>query len=147
MKRQMKLFSVAAAMLYVGPLLAGFSAAPIAVLPVFVAIFVLWMTLMRPSVWAKATADGTPLALAARLGLVALVQVLLVIVAFGVGRGLAGLVGVLEMQPWLPVLISLLAVPVGRILWNPAIDSAETKAFLDSAIREIERKTGEGPRK
>lgn len=147
MKRQMKLFSVAAAMLYVGPLLAGLSAAPIAVLPIFVAIFVLWMTLMRPSVWAKATAEGTPTALAIHLGGITLMQVLLVIVAFGVGRGLGVLAGTLPMQPWVPVLISLLAVPVGRILWNPALDDAETQAFLDDAIRTIEGKSGDDRKK
>jgi hypothetical protein len=140
MKRQVKLFSVAAAMLYLGPFLAGLSAAPITVMPIFVAIFMLWITVMRPSVWAKATAQGTPAALAVLLGSITLVQTLLVVLAFAIGRGMGGLVGNLSMQPWVPVLISLLSVPAARILWNPAIDSAETHEFLDDALRSLDGK-------
>jgi hypothetical protein len=137
MNIRMTLFSLAAALLYLGPLVAGLSSAPIALLPVFVAIFVLWVAILRPSVWSKATSGGTPVALAVHLGGLTLMQVLLVILAFALGRGLSTLVGVLDLPVWLPVLVSLAAVPVGRMLWNPALDNAEADAFLDEAVRSV----------
>jgi hypothetical protein len=131
----MRILSVVAAMLYVGPFLAGLMAAPIGMLPVFLAIFMLWVIILRPSVWAKATAGGTPVALALHLGGLTLVQALLVMVSFGLGRGLAMLVGgTIDLPVWLPALLSLAALPVGRLVWTP---EAEYKAFAEEARRAL----------
>ena len=141
MNARMTFFSLAAALLYLGPLVAGLSAAPVGLLPVFVAVIVLWVAIMRPAVWAKATTGGTPVALAVHLGGMTLLQVLLVILSFALGRGLAAMVGVLDLPVWLPVAVSLAAVPLGRMLWNPAHDSVEADAFLDEARRNADGKT------
>lgn len=127
------LFSLAAAMLYLGPFVAGLSDAPTLFLPVFVALFMLWTALMRPAVWARVTRDGTPVALAVHLGGLTLMQVLFVIVAFGFGRGLTAMVGTLELSPWKPLALTVLALPLGRLLWNTSSDRAEADAFLSGA--------------
>lgn len=130
------LFSLAAAMLYLGPFLAGLSHAPILFLPIFVALFVLWVALMRPAVWARVTREGTPLALAVHLGGLTLMQVLLVIAAFGFGRGLTAMVGTLDLSPWKALALTALALPLGRLLWSTSSDRAEADAFLTKRAQE-----------
>ncbi len=114
-----RVISLLAALLYLSPFLAGLSAAPISVLPIFVAAYVLWVAVMRPAIWAEATAGGTPLALAVHLAGQTLVQVLLVFLAFGIGRGLSALVGALELPDWVAVVPALSAVPLAWALGAP----------------------------
>lgn len=134
MSFRLLLLSLTGALLYIGPFLAGLAGATIALLPVFAAIFVIWVALMRPAVWAKATQSGTPLGLAIYLAGLTVIQLLLVVVCFALGRGLSVLIGdVVALPLWLPPALSLAALPVGRLIANPAGDLSETEALLDEA--------------
>lgn len=142
-----KIYSALAGMLYFGPLLAGLAGTTELALPVFVAVFTLWVVVMRPAIWARVTQEGTPLALAVYLAGITLMQILLVILCFGLGRGLSALLGATLAVPyWLPVLMSALALPVARLVWNPQ-RAAEIDAFMDEALKELDggRATGQKP--
>ena len=139
-----KIYSVLAAMLYFGPLLAGLSGTAELALPVFVAIFTLWIVVMRPAIWARVTQDGTPLALAVYLAGITLMQILLVILCFGLGRGLSAVLGgALDIPQWVPVLLSALALPLARLIWNPQ-RAAEIDAFTDQALKELDARAATG---
>lgn len=132
-----RIYSLMAAMLYLGPLLAGLAGAPEFLAAVFVAIFTLWVMVMRPAIWKKIGAQGTPLGLALHLGAITLMQALLVILCFGLGRGLAVLLGgTLDLAPVVPVALSGAALLVGRLMWNPE-RAAGSDAFLDEAIQSL----------
>ena len=134
MSFRLVLLSLTGALLYIGPFLAGLAGASIALLPVFAAIFVIWVALMRPAVWAKATQSGTPLGLAIYLSGLTVIQLLLVVVCFALGRGLSVLIGdVVALPLWLPPALSLAALPLGRLIANPGSDLSETEALLDEA--------------
>ena len=94
-----KLLLAVTALLYFGPLLAGMGGFGWSVVPVFLIIFVLWLVVMRPQDWPQSRADWRSgdnwVAMAARIA----VQVLLVVVLFGVGRGMGGMLGVLPAIP------------------------------------------------
>ena len=116
-----KLLMAVTALLYFGPLLAGMGGFGWSVVPVFLMIFVLWLVVMRPQDWPQSRADWRSgdiwVAMAARIA----VQVLLVVVLFGVGRGIGGMLGVLPAIPaLLPLAISGLAIPFARMIWDPA---------------------------
>jgi hypothetical protein len=61
------------------------------------------------------------------------VQILLVLVFFGIGRGVGGAVGALPMySPALPLSVSFLSIPLCRLLWNPwKGDSFEALAEME----------------
>lgn len=129
-----KLYSLLAAMLYAGPLLAGLAGAPETLVAVFVGIFTLWVVVMRPAIWKAISAEGTPFALALHLGSVTLLQSLLVILCFAIGRGIAVLLGsTLAIPGILPVLLSAGALIVARAIWQTGRN--RTDAFLDEAIQ------------
>ncbi len=129
-----KLYSVLAAMLYAGPLLAGLAGVPEALVAVFVGIFTLWVVVMRPAIWKAIGAEGTPFALALHLGSVTLLQSLLVILCFALGRGIAVLMGAtLAIPGILPVLLSAGALIAARLLWQSGPDRID--GFLDEAIQ------------
>jgi hypothetical protein len=86
-------------------------------IPVFAAIFMVWLYVVRPSDWPKSRADlNNPRAIAWPL-LIFSVQLVLVAFCLAVGRGIGGL---MDFQPPLPiffsVLLSLLGVSVARLL-------------------------------
>jgi hypothetical protein len=110
----------ATALLYIGPLLAGLAGFGWALVPVFTLLFVLWLMFLRPETWPGTAADwrrGTSwLTFAAR----AAVQLLLVAILFGIGRGIGGVMGWTAPIPFfLPVVISSAAILLGRVIWNP----------------------------
>lgn len=110
----------ATALLYLGPLLAGITGLGWAYVPVFTVLFVLWLLFLRPEMWPGAKQDWRRgadwLTLVAR----AAVQVLLVAVLFGVGRGLGGVMGWDPAIPfYVPVALSSAAIVLGRLIWNP----------------------------
>lgn len=134
---RLRLMQGAMALLYFGPLLAGLGGFGWRVVPVFAAIFLLWLVVMRPRDFPQTAADwrrpGALVALLARLA----VQVLLVAVCFGLGRGIGGVTGFTPaMHATLPIGLSLLAVPLARLAWPPARVAA-MNAFLDEAVAEI----------
>lgn len=129
-----KLYSLLAAMLYAGPLLAGLTGAPEALVAVFVGIFTLWIVVMRPAIWKAISTEGTPVALALHLGSVTLLQSLLVILCFAMGRGVAVLMGAtLAIPAILPVLLSAAALIAARLVWQP--QTGRDDSFLDEAIQ------------
>lgn len=114
-----RLLQAATALLYFGPLLAGLSGYGWAMLPPFVSIFVFWLLLLRPHQWPQTGREWlAPQAWMSALTQV-LTQILLVAVLFGIGRGIGGVAGHLPMvNPFLPLAVSFLAVPVSRLVWN-----------------------------
>lgn len=131
MSPRMARFSLTAALLYFGPFLAGMTGASLAVVPIFAAVFLLWLAAMRPGVWAKATSQGTPAGLAAYLGGLTILQMLLLLVAFAVGRGLATLIGgVIALPLVLPVLLAVAALPLGRMVRDPCAEDPDDEEFF-----------------
>lgn len=128
----------ATALLYFGPLLAGLGGFGWAVVPVFAAIFMLWLVIMRPQEFPRSLVDWQRpealIAFAAR----AAVQLLLVLVCFGIGRGIGGALGSLPAFPiMLPIAISFLAIPLARLLWEPRKEQ-EMDRLLTDALAQIE---------
>lgn len=135
---RLRVLQVATACLYLGPLLAGLGGYGWQVVPVFTAIFLLWLIALRPQEWPQSRADwmqpDTWMAMAAR----AVVQLLLVVLCFGIGRGLAGVAGLSLNLPFMgPIILSFLAVPIARLAWPPQ-RAQELDSFLDEAIGSIE---------
>jgi len=137
MHNRSRLLMGTTALLYLGPLLAGLGGFGWAVVPVFVAIFLLWTRILRPTTWPASRAEWRQPDLLLRLVLQSAVQVLLVVVCFGIGRGLGGVLGALPPFPvLLPIAVSFLAVPLSRLFWDPVKAEAMDR-FLDTAIAGI----------
>jgi hypothetical protein len=128
----------ATALLYFGPLLAGLGGFGWAVAPVFAVIFMLWLMIIRPQDFPRNLQEWLRVegmvAFAARTA----VQLLLVLVLFGAGRGIGGVLNSLPaFPPMLPIAISFLAIPLARLIWDPwkahAMDT-----LLDDALNQIE---------
>jgi hypothetical protein len=97
-------------LLYIGPLLAGLGGAGWRLIPVFTAIFVLWIFVVVPG------DDAPKVRSISRLLTQALVQTLIIAICFGVGRGIGGVLGSMPQIPtFLPVALSLLSLPFARI--------------------------------
>ena len=133
MPNRLQIFRVAGVLLYGGPLLAGLGGFGWPVVPVFTAIFLLWLVILRPQEWPASLADWqrpeAMVALAAR----AVVQLLLVALCFGIGRGIGGVLGVTLGLPVLaPIAVSLLSIALARLVGNPA-EAAALDAPLDNA--------------
>lgn len=135
---RLRLLSVLALTLYAGPLFAGLAGYDWTMVWPFTAIFLLWQVVMRPADWPRdASHWGQPAALGAAVARIAILAVL-VALCFGIGRGLGGAVGFLpEIPAAAPLALSLVSIPLARMIWNPA-DAAAMDRFLDGAIREIE---------
>ncbi len=132
MEMRARLLKGSTALLYFGPLLAGLGGYGWAMVPAFVAIFVLGQMILRPHLWPRAVGDLQKSDLWISLCAQVAVQVLMVVVFFGVGRGIGGAAGSLPVySPYLPLALSFLSVPLARMLWDPwkgdsfeAIDAA-----------------------
>ena len=138
MGNRLRLAMGAGLLLYLGPLLAGMAGSGWPVVPVFTAIFLMWLVILRPQEWPDRLADWQRpealVALAAR----AVVQIFLVALCFGIGRGIGGVLGVTLGLPVLaPIAVSLLAIPLARLVWNPA-EAAALDLALDDALRQVQ---------
>ncbi len=127
----------ATALLYLGPLVAGMAGLDWALVPVFTLLFLIWLLVLRPETWPKQDREWLTLrpwiALAART----VIQLLLVVLCFGLGRGLGHVLGFDPRIPfWFPVSLSALAILLGRLAWSPA-KRAEMDSFLDDALRQM----------
>lgn len=132
MLTRMRLVKGIAALLYIGPLLAGLCGFGWSMVFSFTAIFVVWLMVLRPEQWPATPAEWlTGQAWLAALAQV-LSQLLLVGVLFGIGRGLGGLadIGTVDLDPLLPLSVSFLAIPLCRMLWD-AREAASQGYFLD----------------
>jgi hypothetical protein len=106
--------------------------------PVFAAIFMLWLVIIRPQDFPRSRQDWLHnprlVAFAAR----AAVQILLVSACFGIGRGIGGVLNSLPAFPlMLPIAISFLAIPLARLIWDPWKAHAMDQ-LLDNALAQIE---------
>lgn len=133
-----RLLKGATALLYFGPLLAGLSGAGWAVVPVFAGIFVVWLVVLRPQEFPQTLADWARSEALIASGARMAVQLLLVLMLFGVGRGIGGVLGSLPSIPYmLPIGISFLSIPIARLIWDPWKAEAMDK-LLDDALAKIE---------
>lgn len=139
MQTRLRLLKGATALLYFGPLLAGLGGFGWSVVPLFLAIFMLWLFILRPQQWPRSAADwARPEALIALLTQ-GVVQLLLVAISFGIGRGIGGVLGALPPFPlMLPVAVSFLSIPLARMLWDPWQADGET-GLLDEALARMEQ--------
>ena len=128
----------ATALLYLGPLLAGLAGFGWPLVYAFATIFTLWLITMRPGDWPRDPATWRRPEVPVRaLGQV-VVQVLLVALMFGIGRGIGGVAGFLPPLPMaLPLGISLLSIPLSRLVWDP-VKAARMDAMLTEALAQIE---------
>jgi hypothetical protein len=145
MEMRARLLKGATALLYFGPLLAGMGGYGWAMVPAFVAIFVLGQIILRPHLWPHSFADLQKTELWVSLGAQVAVQILLVVVSFGIGRGIGGAAGTLPVySPFLPLAVSFLSIPLARLLWDPwkgdsfeAIEAAQYSEILPEAGPEV----------
>ncbi|MGB8814455.1 MAG: hypothetical protein WCC57_14845 [Paracoccaceae bacterium] len=138
MQNRLRMLMGATALLYFGPLLAGLGNFGWAIVPVFAAIFVLWLVILRPQEWPRSMADWQRpealVALAAR----GAVQLLLVAVCFGIGRGLGGVLGAMPPFPvMLPIAVSFLSIPLARLIWDPW-KAAQIDTFAEGDLPPVE---------
>jgi hypothetical protein len=145
MQARLRLLKGATALLYFGPLLAGIAGFGWRVVPLFVAISLLWLFILRPQQWPRKLADWSrPEALIALLTQ-SVVQLLLVAVSLGIGRGIGGVLGVMPAIPlMLPVAVSFLSIPLARMIWDPwRADAGEV--VLDEALARLEGEEDPAP--
>jgi hypothetical protein len=135
-----RLMMGATAMLYMGPLLAGLGGYGWTMVPIFTGIFTLWQMILRPQKWPASHDLDRPdawLAVAAQVAL----QTLLVVVCFGIGRGIGGAAGEVPLySPLVPVFVSFLSIAVCQILSRPArpVRSAD-QDHIDAAKEKADR--------
>jgi len=136
MNRNTRFLMVATLPLYLGPLLAGLSGLGWSAIPVFVALMALWLVVMRPQDWPRRVALWTPAVVLAAAAQVA-INAVIVVILFGIGRGLGGVGGfVLPLPPLVPVALSFLSIPLSRMVWNPET-AQQMDQFLDQALDQI----------
>ena len=135
MQNRQRLLQAATALLYLGPLLAGLAGQGWVMIPLFTAIFVLWSVILRPHLWPSTLGDFTTAeAIVALTSLVA-TQVLPAALCFAAGRGIGGVIGAQVALPaYLPAAISLLSVPLSRLVRNP--DQTEPIAGFDPLLHK-----------
>ncbi len=136
MLARLRLLKGATALLYFGPLFAGLSGFGWEHAPFYVAIFVLWLIILRPEQWPATpsewlTAQGWVVVLTQVLS-----QIVLVALLFATGRGVGGIAGFLTVvNPVVPLVISFLAIPLCGALWN-ARQAAAAGVFLDDEAEQ-----------
>jgi hypothetical protein len=121
-------------MLYAGPVIAGLAGFGWGVVPAFVVIFLAWRIVMHPAEWPRNPAAWRETAVQTGAALQTIVVVVVVLVCFGAGRGLGGVVGYLPPLPLVvPLFLSLAAVPLSRMLQGPA----GMDTLLDDAVNRL----------
>ena len=131
MRLQIHLLKGANGLLYLGPLVAGMSGFGWGMVASFTAIFVAWLIVLRPEQWPATWAEWRLATSWLSALTIVLSQVALIAVLFAIGRGLGALAGFLPViNPQVPLAISFMAIPLGRMLWN-AGEAADRGIFLD----------------
>jgi hypothetical protein len=135
------------ALLYIGPLLAGLAGQSWVMVMAFVAVFLLWLAILRPGQWPRGRDEWRQPDRQMSVLTQSLVQVLLVLVLFVIGRGLGGILGVLPLfHPLMPLAVSFVALPFSRLATGipvPALgpdDAANPR--LQAAVRVTETLNG-----
>lgn len=128
---QMSLLRAATALLYLGPLLAGMAGFGWQLVFGFWAIFLLYLFVIRRSIFPRKPADWSNGPLLVRLLGQSLVQLLLVVVCFAIGRGIGGTAGAVPpFSAYWTLALSFLSVPLCRWL---AIQSLPTDLKTDAS--------------
>lgn len=131
MLTRIRLLKAATALLYIGPLFAGISGLGWGMVAPFVAIFIVWLMVLRPEQWPASSQEWMTLPAIGAAVTQLLSQILLVTVLLAVGRGIGGLAGIVSaVHPIFPLAVSLLAIPLCRMLWDPR-EAANQGVFLD----------------
>lgn len=112
-----QMFMFCAAMLYFGAMLAGLAGDTWHMVPIFVALFLMWLVILHPEAWPRAGAEWRRASTIARIAMRIVTQVALVVFCFGLGRGVGGILGTVPHLPLgLTVGLSFLALPFLRML-------------------------------
>ena len=134
---RLRLSQLVTAMLYIGPVIAGLGGYGWKVAPAFVVIFVAWQIVMRPAQWPRDPAAWSSPQVRTGALLQVLVALVVVLVCFGVGRGLAGVFAYPPRLPLVvPLFLSLAAIPLSRMLHDPR-QMAEMDTLLDDAVKHL----------
>lgn len=104
--------------LYAGPLAAGWSHAPLLTLAILAAVF--FLIQLR---FGRAPAKTLPAQIIALIFL-ALVQICVVAMTYGVGMGLALLTGPLPLPLWFPLALTGCSAAIGALRYRHAQDDA-----------------------
>lgn len=124
------LFRGATALLYLGPLFAGLAGFGWALVPAFLAIFLMYLFVVRRSLFPRKSADWMDMGVVIPLLTQTLVQLLLIVLCFAIGRGLGGVVGAVPpFSPLWTLAVSFLSVPLCRWL---AIQALPTDTSPDA---------------
>lgn len=108
------------------------------VLGPFVAIFVVWLLVLRPEQWPATPEEWLSANAFGAVATQVLSQILLVCVLLGIGRGIGAAAGFLPVvNPLFPLAVSFLAIPLCRILWD-ARAAAHQGVFLDDEAEAAE---------
>jgi hypothetical protein len=100
----------ATALLYLGPLLAGLGGSGWFVTPLFLLVFMMWLLILPPHAYSQSP-FGAPASI--QMFNQTLIQLLIISICFGFGRGMGGVAGMNVQFHWLlPLLISFLSVPL-----------------------------------
>lgn len=126
----------ASVLLYLGAVMAGWGASPVAAWPVFLGIFLLWSILMRPDEWPRDGARWVETGVILRALTATGVMAGLSLACLSLGWMLARVVPLPEVGPWPGVLLSLVGVGASRLVWNPFRAQAADPA-LDEALRQV----------
>lgn len=128
-QNRLRLLMGANALVYLGPLLAGMAGFGWALLPFFAGILIFWLVLLDPRGWVHSRRDWITGRAAIRVAGQVLMQVLLVAVLFGAGRGIAGVMGLSMSLPAVQLLaLSFFALPATRLIWRPEERQVEQAA-------------------
>lgn len=118
--------------LYAGPIAAGWSAAPPTTLAIFAAVF--FLIQLR---FGRAKAQTVPAQISA-LGFLALVQICIVAITYGVGMALTLLTGPLPLPLWFPLALTGCSAAFGALRYRKAQDDAAMIDLIDRTINTLE---------
>ena len=135
MENRRRLLMAANALLYFGPLLAGLAGFGWGLVAVFAVIFMLWLIILQPYEFPISRAEWMSADAWVAISARAAVQLLLVVVLFGLGRGIGGILGAMTFFPaMLPIAISFLSIPFARMIWDPwAVQNGPVEKGIEAA--------------
>jgi len=139
---RMYLAMAASVLLYLGPVLAGWAAAPVAAWPVFLGVFLMWSILMCPDDWPRDGARWAEAGVIARAIVSVTVMAGLSFACLALGWLLASVRPLPELGPWPGVLLSLMGIGFARMIWSPT-GKQKRNAQLDEALRQMEAAASE----
>ena len=136
MQNHLILLRVTTGLLYLGPLLAGLIGQGWTMVPAFTVIFLIWSVIIRPHLWPTNFGDLTKSDGWVALITLIVTQLLIVVICFAIGRGIGGvLVSHPPLHFYLPLSLSVLAVPLSRLIWNPRLAAAH--AGFDPLVEKL----------